>query len=195
MESQTSQEVKLVRFAAPVVEALGRNVLTAIRHAGGMGILSAQVAYWTFRRPWELRLLMEQLEFIGVRSMSVVNITALFTGMVLAVQSAYTLSRFGAKIYIGTIVGLSLVRELGPVLTALMVGGRVGSGMTAEIGSMVVTEQVDAQERAHHQGPLHKGIGEELGHEGAPSVECTWAVGNGYARPRAPLLMTWDGGP
>ena len=72
------------------------------------------------------------------------GITALFTGMVLALQTAYSLEAFGGKMFVGRVVSLSLVRELGPVLTALMVGGRVGSGITAEIGSMTVTEQVDA---------------------------------------------------
>jgi phospholipid/cholesterol/gamma-HCH transport system permease protein len=71
-------------------------------------------------------------------------ITALFTGMVLALQTGIALARFGAKPYVGSVVALSLFRELGPVLTALMVGGRVGAGITAEIGSMQVTEQVDA---------------------------------------------------
>jgi phospholipid/cholesterol/gamma-HCH transport system permease protein len=73
-----------------------------------------------------------------------VVITALFTGMVLALQTGIALARFGAKPYVGSVVGLSLARELGPVLTALMVGGRVGAGITAEIGAMQVTEQVDA---------------------------------------------------
>lgn len=77
-------------------------------------------------------------------SLNLTNITALFTGMVLALQIAHTLAAFGAKMYIGEVVSMALVRELGPVLTALMVGGRVGSGITAELGSMAVTEQVDA---------------------------------------------------
>jgi len=84
------------------------------------------------------------MEAIGVASLSITNITALFTGMVLALQTAYALAFFGAKLFIGEVVGLSLVRELGPVLTALMVGGRVGAGITAELGSMAVTQQVDA---------------------------------------------------
>jgi phospholipid/cholesterol/gamma-HCH transport system permease protein len=84
------------------------------------------------------------MDELGVKSLSITGITALFTGMVLALQSAYSLEAFGGKQFIGRVVSLSLVRELGPVLTALMVGGRVGSGITAEIGSMTVTEQVDA---------------------------------------------------
>jgi phospholipid/cholesterol/gamma-HCH transport system permease protein len=84
------------------------------------------------------------MDEIGVKSVSITGITALFTGMVLALQTAYSLSAFGGKTFVGRVVSLSLVRELGPVLTALMVGGRVGSGITAELGSMTVTEQVDA---------------------------------------------------
>ena len=87
---------------------------------------------------------LRQVEAIGARSTTIVLITALFTGMVLALQTGFALARFGAKPYVGSVVGLSLARELGPVLTALMVGGRVGAGITAELGAMQVTEQVDA---------------------------------------------------
>jgi phospholipid/cholesterol/gamma-HCH transport system permease protein len=97
-----------------------------------------------FTRPFYKDELVWQMDEIGVKSISITGITALFTGMVLALQSAYSLAAFGGKFLIGRVVSLSLVRELGPVLTALMVGGRVGSGITAEIGSMTVTEQVDA---------------------------------------------------
>lgn len=85
-----------------------------------------------------------QVVLIGLRSFPLVALTAIFTGMVMALQTAHGLSRFGAKIYVGNLVGLALVRELGPVLTALIVCGRVGAGIAAEIGSMVATEQVDA---------------------------------------------------
>jgi phospholipid/cholesterol/gamma-HCH transport system permease protein len=85
-----------------------------------------------------------QMDSLGVRSLSVVVLTGMFTGMVLALQSAATLDVFGARQQVGRLVSLSMVRELGPVLTALMVTGRVGSGMAAELGSMVVTQQIDA---------------------------------------------------
>ncbi len=87
---------------------------------------------------------LRQVEAIGSRSTTIVLLTALFTGMVLALQTGFALARFGAKPYVGAVVGLSLARELAPVLTALMVAGRVGAGIAAEIGSMTVTEQVDA---------------------------------------------------
>jgi phospholipid/cholesterol/gamma-HCH transport system permease protein len=86
----------------------------------------------------------EQLEHIVWKSLSIVNLSALFSGMVLALQLGSYLSRFGAKMFVSRIVGVSLIRELGPVLTALMIGGRVGAGITAELGSMAVTDQVDA---------------------------------------------------
>jgi phospholipid/cholesterol/gamma-HCH transport system permease protein len=98
----------------------------------------------SLRRPPQARILLDQLHEVGVRSLSIVNLTAVFTGMVMALQLGYFLSRFGAKIFVSKIVGLAVVSELGPVLTALMIGGRVGAGMAAELGTMKVTEQVDA---------------------------------------------------
>jgi phospholipid/cholesterol/gamma-HCH transport system permease protein len=100
-------------------------------------------------------LVMTQLEEIGVQSLSIVFITSAFIGMVLALQIAYALEDFGGKMFVGTIVSLSLVRELAPVLMSLMVGGRVGAGMTAEIGTMKVTEQIDAL-RALATNPVRK---------------------------------------
>ena len=111
---------------------------------GGMALLTRDAVRWAVRRPPEWRLVSEQLEQVGWRSLSIVNLTALFTGMVLALQLGSYLSRFGAKMFVSRIVGMSLVRELGPVLTALMIGGRVGAGITAELGTMAVTDQVDA---------------------------------------------------
>ncbi len=98
---------------------------------------------------------MNQFYQIGVRSTSIVVVTAVFIGMVLALQTAYSLQDFGGKLLIGRVVSLSLVRELAPVLMALMVGGRVGAGITAEIGTMKVTEQIDAL-RALATNPVKK---------------------------------------
>src|SRR5205807_4036418 len=95
-------------------------------------------------RPFEVDLWVRQMERLGVQSLGVAGVTTIFTGMVLALQTAYSLPALGVKYYIGSVVSKSLVRELGPVLTALIVGGRIGSGMTAEIGTMTVTEQIDA---------------------------------------------------
>lgn len=99
--------------------------------------------------------LVKQIVKIGSDSIGIVFLTSIFTGMVLALQTAYGLERFGAKNYVGNIVSLALVRELGPVLTAVMLCGRVGAGIAAEIGSMVVTEQVDAI-RALGANPIRK---------------------------------------
>lgn len=95
-------------------------------------------------RPFYARDTIVQLDSIGVGSIGIVLLTGLFTGMVLALQSAVEMERFGATIYIGRLVAASTVRELGPVLTALMVSGRAGSGIAAELGAMRVTEQIDA---------------------------------------------------
>jgi phospholipid/cholesterol/gamma-HCH transport system permease protein len=132
-----------VRATAPLAR-IGDRVLDGLEALGAFARLAGATARAIAlpRFPW--RETLRQLEAIGVRSTTIVLLTALFTGMVLALQTGFALERFGAKLYVGSVVGLSLARELGPVLTALMVGGRVGAGITAEIGSMQVTEQVDA---------------------------------------------------
>ncbi len=134
---------------------MGKQILSAIRHVGRVAVLTADTVRFAFRRPLGLDLLMGQLHHLGVRSLSITNITALFTGMVLALQTAHTLGIYGAKLLIGDAVSISIVRELGPVLTSLLVAGRVGAGITAEIGSMAVTEQVDAI-RALGASPVKK---------------------------------------
>lgn len=122
---------------------------------GGMVRLGLDAMRYALRRPFELDLWMEQLYHLGVRSLTITNLTLLFTGMVLALQTAYSLAAYGGKSFVGDIVALSVTRELGPVLTALMVAGRVGAGVTAELGSMAVTEQVDAM-RALAANPVKK---------------------------------------
>lgn len=111
---------------------------------GDLALLTGQAFAAMVRPPYETGLWIVQMEQIGVRSLGVAGITTLFTGMVMALQTAYSLPTLGIKYYIGSVVSKSLVRELGPVLTALIVGGRIGAGMTAEIGTMKVTEQIDA---------------------------------------------------
>jgi phospholipid/cholesterol/gamma-HCH transport system permease protein len=97
-----------------------------------------------FRPPFRWRIYLQQLEFVGVGSLVIVLLTGAFTGMVFAVQSAYAFSLFNAEGYVGVTVALALTRELAPVLTGLMVTGRVGSSIATEIGTMGVTEQIDA---------------------------------------------------
>jgi phospholipid/cholesterol/gamma-HCH transport system permease protein len=105
-----------------------------------------RVFAWTPRPPYDWRELLSQMVKVGVTSTPVVLLTALFTGMVLALQTFTVLKRFSAESYVGTLVALSMVRELSPVLTSLIVAGRAGSAMGAELGSMRVTEQIDALE-------------------------------------------------
>lgn len=130
-------------------------ILQALAAIGGTGTLAWQAVRHTFRRPFEMRLLMNELYHLGVMSLSIALVTLLFTGMVIAVQTAYTLAAYGAKIYVAKLVSLSIVLELGPVLTAIMLAARVGAGITADIGSMKVTEQVDAL-RALAASPVKK---------------------------------------
>jgi phospholipid/cholesterol/gamma-HCH transport system permease protein len=137
------------------VSVLGTRALSALAGTGEFALLAGRTLRAGLRRRFPGRELLVQFETIAVRSTPIVAITATFTGMVLALQTAFALSRFGAKPYVGSIVGLALVRELGPVLAALMLGGRVGAGIAAEIGSMQVTEQVDAI-RAMGADPVQK---------------------------------------
>jgi phospholipid/cholesterol/gamma-HCH transport system permease protein len=106
-------------------------------------------------RPFYLRDVIEQFDAVGVGSLTVVLLTGMFTGMVLALVSAITLDQFGARSMVGRLVSASMVKELGPVLTGLMVAGRVGSGIAAELGSMMVTEQIAAL-RALGTDPIRK---------------------------------------
>jgi phospholipid/cholesterol/gamma-HCH transport system permease protein len=127
-------------------ENLGHGLMEFIRYSGGMAILMGQTLFWVPIPPLRLRQLFEQMSKIGVDSLPIVSLISLFTGMVLALQSAYQMQRFSAEMYIASLVAVSMLRELGPVLTALIVAGRVGASITAELGTMKVTEQIDALE-------------------------------------------------
>ena len=137
------------------VGATGRWFLDSLDELGRFSLLVGQTFRVLLRRGFPLLETVRQFEAITVRSSTIVLITALFTGMVLALQTAISLARFGAKPYTGSFVGLAFVLELGPVLTALVVSGRVGAGITAEIGAMQVSEQVDAI-RALGADPIQK---------------------------------------
>ncbi len=106
-------------------------------------------------RPFYLHDVIEQLDVIGLGSLTVVLLTGFFTGAVLALQSGMTLDQFGARPVVGRLVSASMIKELGPVLTALMLAGRVGSGIAAELGSMMVTDQISAL-RALGTDPIRK---------------------------------------
>jgi phospholipid/cholesterol/gamma-HCH transport system permease protein len=137
------------------VDRFGRKGSAIVDYVGGLAELIGEAVLDCFSRPFYGTEVMRQMDELGVKSVAITGITALFTGMVLALQTAYSLEAFGGKMFVGRVVSLSLVRELGPVLTALMVGGRVGAGITAEIGSMTVTEQVDAL-RAMAVSPIQR---------------------------------------
>lgn len=126
------------------LEKLGRKIFLLITEMGKVVMFLSQTLRWSFSRPFYIKNLLKQMEVIGVDSIPVVLTTALSTGMVLALQSYTGFKRFGAESLIGTVVSLSMTRELGPVLTGLMVAGRAGASMAAELGTMKVTEQIDA---------------------------------------------------
>src|SRR5437867_6188301 len=111
---------------------------------GGVGLLTKQVFRSLALPPKYFRLVVQEIEVMGVRSLGVALTAAIFTGMVFTIQSAVNMGRFGAESYVGPVAALAILRELGPVLTAMLVGGKVASGITAELGSMMVTEQIDA---------------------------------------------------
>ncbi len=122
----------------------GSKILGFFRAFGGIAGLGKQTFGQLFTRPFYPGLLAEQLVVIGLGSLLLVTITGITSGAVMTLQFGYGLEKFGGKLYIPKVVGLSIVREMGPVFTSLMIAGRVGSGMAAEIGSMKVTQQIDA---------------------------------------------------
>lgn len=115
-------------------------------YVGGLSALIWKTVHSFFRNRFDLSSFIQQISIIGNRSFALVALVAIFTGMVMALQLSVGLGRFGLKLYIGQVIGLAIVRELGPVLSCLMIAARVGSGIAAELGSMVVTEQVLAIE-------------------------------------------------
>ncbi len=123
---------------------IGLFILKFLDESGRVMLLFYKTLIWTFRPPFDVRNLLKQIEEVGVKSIPVVLITGAFTGMVLALQSYTGFKRFNAEAFVGTVVALSMTRELGPVLSGLMVSGRIGSAMAAELGTMQVTEQIDA---------------------------------------------------
>lgn len=129
---------------AVTIDNFGRAVLENVEEMGRILILFLSVLMWLLRPPLKLRLVFKQMEFVGVKSIFVVVLTGTFTGMVMALQGYYGFRMFNAESLVGSTVALGMTRELGPVLTALMVTARAGSAMAAELGTMRVTEQIDA---------------------------------------------------
>ncbi len=126
------------------MEVVGRATMRTLEEAGEIILLFIQVCLWLLRPPLRLRQVFKQMEFVGVKSLNVTLLTGVFTGAVFALQSYHGFALFGAESLVGSTVALALTRELGPVITALMVTGRAGSAMAAELGTMRVTEQIDA---------------------------------------------------
>jgi phospholipid/cholesterol/gamma-HCH transport system permease protein len=127
-----------------MVNRLGAWALDSIQEMGRMLLFVLSSFAWLVRPPLRFVQIVKQLHFVGYKSTFVVVLTAGFTGMVLALQGYYTLRKFGSEGLLGSAVALSMIRELGPVLAALMVTARAGSAMTAEIGIMRITDQIDA---------------------------------------------------
>ncbi len=132
-------------------EALGKNIFSWLKISQEFLSLAAQTFYWVFfsfkkGKPIKREPVFEQMVFMGARSVVIVFFVTFFTGIVLAMQSAQQLSKLGGTIYVASLVSISICRELGPVLTALVIAGRIGAAITAEIGSMQVNEQIEALE-------------------------------------------------
>jgi phospholipid/cholesterol/gamma-HCH transport system permease protein len=134
-----SLQLAIVPFAA-----LGNITIFLIAEMGKMFLFLARAFFLIFYRPFRIFKIVAQIYFIGTKSLFVICLTATFTGMVLGLQGYYTLVQFGSEGLLGTAVALSLIRELGPVLAAIMVTARAGSSMAAEIGIMRISEQIDA---------------------------------------------------
>ena len=136
---------------ADIFGRIGGMVISVFRQSIGVMGLFFETLYWILAGPAKRKFprsegIFSQMAFAGAGSLVIASFVALFTGIVIAMQSAYQLSRFGADIYVAPMVAVGIARELGPVLTALVVAGRVGAAITAEIGTMKVTEQIEALE-------------------------------------------------
>jgi phospholipid/cholesterol/gamma-HCH transport system permease protein len=130
--------------AAAVADVIGAPLKVVFGYLGDHATLLGQSIAWLFRRPFRLRLFLDQMEFVGVGSLPIIMLVGFFSGAVAAQQAIAALEIFGQERFVGATVGLSLAQELAPVFTALMITARAGSGMATELGSMRITEQIDA---------------------------------------------------
>jgi phospholipid/cholesterol/gamma-HCH transport system permease protein len=147
---------QLVRVDEPTPgEVVLASITAFVEHMGQVGSMFAGALRAGTRRPFETKAILAQIYSVGVTSVGIVAVSSLFIGMVMAVQFAFGLQKFGGMEYAPRVVALSFARELAPTLTSIIVGGRIGSGMAAEVGSMNVTEQIDAV-RALGADPLKK---------------------------------------
>jgi phospholipid/cholesterol/gamma-HCH transport system permease protein len=132
-----------------VLTYLGRSTLDFLRYVSGLYELSKKTAYWTFVAPFKGQRVkwgnaIHQMVMAGVNSIPIVSMISLFIGIVMALQGAYQLQKFGANYYVTALVGVSMTRELGPLITAIIIAGRSGSAFAAELGTMKVSEEIDA---------------------------------------------------
>jgi len=137
---------KLSKFLKVRIENLGSTVIDGINGLGNISLYTSRFFYWAFRRPYRNKLLFEQLFFIGNKSILIILLAGMFTGMVFATQTYFGFKLINVDSLVGAIVAIAMAKELAPVLTGLIVAGRAGSAMAAQIGSMKVTEQIDALE-------------------------------------------------
>lgn len=124
----------------------GRKIISFMYLFGGLTKLAVQTFYFAFTPPFQKYRVLEQARKAGFDSLPIVTLVSLFIGFIFALQTAYFMQRIGSEMYIASLVAITVVRELGPVITALVIAGRVGASITAELGSMQVTEQIDALE-------------------------------------------------
>jgi len=134
-----------------ILAFLGRYTVELVSYVGGLASLSRDVLHWTFVAPFrgqslKWRSTLHQMVLVGVNSVPIVGLISLFIGVVLALQGAYQMEKFGAGYYVTALVGVSMTRELGPLITAIVVAGRSGSAFAAELGTMKVSEEIDALE-------------------------------------------------
>ena len=135
---ETIEEEKIIKF-------LGKKVVTIAEHLGKVTNLFFQILFWSGKKPIDFKNINKQMVEVGVNSLTVTSLTSLSTGMVLGLQmGAASKNILNEPLYVGTAVGFSMVKELGPVLTAIVIAGRIGAAITAELGTMRVTEQIDA---------------------------------------------------
>ncbi len=129
-----------------LIEQVGSGLIITVRYLGSVAVLFVKTLFWVASPPFRPRHIFDQMVKIGVDSLPISTLTSFFIGVVIAFQSAYQMQKVGASMYIPSLVSISMTREIGPILTALVVAGRVGASIAAELGSMKVTEQIDALE-------------------------------------------------
>ena len=146
MNLNSKNKDSVIREIMVPIRELGGGAIRHVKKMGRMGIFLVKTIMYTVSPPIKFNILLKKIQFIGFQSMTVILLTGAFSGMVLGYQGYISLSRFGSEAFLGPMVGLALIKELGPVISALMVTGRAGSSVTAEIGIMRISEQIDAIE-------------------------------------------------